>query len=273
MEKIKGFWKLIRPLNLLIVVFASFVAFMITGLCGNPIPFVKFLVPILLLAAFSNSLNDFMDAKLDKKAHPHRPIPSGLLSLKEAFLFIVILGFLAFLSSFFYETSTPRVVFIIGLILAILYDVYFKRIAFIGNFIVSFLTSFPFFLLALEIGSFRLLWYPVLCAIIYNLAREAVKDMEDFSADEEFGYRTLPLYLGERGVKYYVTFLLFLLLVFSIIAYITVFPKAVFLIYMSFLWVYLGLITWREKSFSKLSVVFKYFMILVLTGFLLGGAV
>ncbi|MDI6850878.1 MAG: UbiA family prenyltransferase, partial [bacterium] len=240
MEKIKGFLKLIRPLNLLIVIFASFVAFMITGLCGNPISFAKFLIPILLLAAFSNSLNDFMDAKLDEKAHPHRPIPSGLLSLKDALFFNIILGFFAFLSSILYGTQTARAVFVMGLILAILYDVYFKRVAFIGNFIVSFLTSYPFLLLALETGSFHLLWYPVLCAIIYNLAREAVKDMEDFSADEEFGYKTLPVYLGEKGVKYYVTFLLFLLFIFSIIAYFRAFPRAIFVVYMSILWIYLG---------------------------------
>jgi len=274
MRKIRGFLKLMRPLNLLIVIYASFVAFLISGLCGHPAPFFKFLIPILLLAGFSNAFNDIKDARLDEKAHPERPIPSKLLSVQEATVFTVILGLLTFLSSFLYGNGilTTRIVFLLGLVLVILYDIYLKKVAFVGNLIVSFVTSFPFLILALEIRNFHLLWYPILCAILYNLAREAIKDMEDLGADREFGYKTLPAFLGEKGIKIYVSFLLFLLSIFTVIAYLRVFHRPIFLIFMCFLWLFLGIITWKEKSFSKLSEDFKYCMILILSGFLLGGA-
>ncbi len=270
--KIKAFFRLIRVYNLLIVMLAGFIAFNISGLCGSPLPFLRLMIPIILLAAFSNSFNDLMDARLDQDAHPDRPIPKGDISITEATIFNIVLGLLTFASSFLFHRFTTQIIFLIGLALAILYDIYFKKVCFIGNLIVSLLTSFPFLLLALEIGNFSLMWYPVLCAILYNLIREALKDTEDFPNDSKYGYKTLPFYLKEKGVKIYATFLLFALIFSTVFAYRFTFHSPVFLAYMTILWIVLGLRLWREKSFSKLSVYFKEFMIFVILGFWLGGA-
>ncbi len=270
--KIKAFFRLVRVYNLLIVLLAGFIAFNLSGLCGSPLPFFKFIIPIILLAAFSNSFNDFMDASLDRDAHPDRPIPKGDITIKEARIFNIVLGILIFACSFLFSKFTTQVIFLIGFFLAILYDIYFKKVCFVGNLIVSLLTSFPFLLLAIEIGNFSLMWYPVLCAILYNLIREALKDTEDFPNDSKYSYKTLPFYLKEKGVKIYATFLLFALILSTVFAYRFTFHSPVFMAYMIILWIVLGLRLWREKSFSKLSVYFKEFMIFVLLGFWLGGA-
>jgi len=267
----KGAIKLIRPLNLVIVIFATLVSFAVVRSFEDPVQFLKFVVPLLLLAAFSNCLNDCADAELDKQAHPSRPIAKGEVSVSASKWLSVVLGFLTLVSAMLYTKAVTRWVLIAGFLLAIFYDILLKKVAFVGNLVVSILTSFPFLLMWLETGNWSLMWFPVLCATVYNLGREAVKDMEDFNVDSKFGYKTLPFFLGERGIRIYVSLLLIVLILFTVIAFLKVFRNPVFLVLLSCSFLYLIIRVATEKSFSRLSGVFKNFMIFTLLGITLGG--
>lgn len=264
-------YKLVRPLNLLIVILATFVSFVISGFCGDPAKFLSFVTPLILLAAFSNSLNDCLDAELDFEAHPSRPIPRGEISIRESRLFTIVLGVLTLGSAFLYRGNITKVIFVAGFFLAVLYDFYLKKIVFFGNFAVSILTSFPFLLMGLEISNFRILWFPVSCSILYNLVRESLKDMEDFKVDQRFGYRTLPFYIGEKGIRIFGVLLLAVMVILTFVAFLSVFHNPIFLISMLVILVYLAFKVLRERSFSRLSVFFKTFMIFVLLAILVGG--
>jgi 4-hydroxybenzoate polyprenyltransferase len=247
------------------------VSFYIAGILKDSSVLLRFAIPIVLLAAFSNVLNDIIDYELDKKAHPQRPLPRGEVNQVEAFIFLFLILALYVVSIYFLPSIRARIYMGLGIFLAFLYDLYLKKLPFIGNFAVSALTSFPFLVVAVAFDKFGRLWYPVVCAIFYNLAREVVKDAEDFQHDREFGYKTIPLYLGLKGAKIYAAFLVFILFIFTVIAFKKGFGGWLFFIYMSLLWIFIMFLIFVENSFPRLSKFFKAFMILIIAGFLLGG--
>ncbi|MGB9824318.1 MAG: UbiA family prenyltransferase [Candidatus Hydrothermia bacterium] len=247
------------------------VSFYVAGILKDCSVLLVFAIPIVLLAAFSNVLNDIMDYELDKKAHPQRPLPRGEVNQVEAFIFLLLILALYVVSIFFLPSIRARFFMVLGIFLAFLYDLFLKRLPFLGNFAVSLLTSFPFLIVAVAFDKFSRLWYPVICAIFYNLAREAVKDAEDFEHDREFGYKTIPLFFGLRGTKIYAASLFFALFILTMIAFKMGFGGWLFFAYMSLMWIFLILLLFVEKSLSRLSKVFKAFMILIIAGFLIGG--
>ncbi|MEO0265108.1 MAG: UbiA family prenyltransferase [candidate division WOR-3 bacterium] len=263
--------RLTRPLNLLIVIFATIVSFSITGTYTDFSLFLRFLTPLVLLAAYGNVLNDIMDSELDKRNHPERPIPRGTVKINDALYFSLFVFLMLIFSIFFVPSVKVRLYFFVGLILIFLYDIVLKKFLLIGNFVVSLLTAYPFVIVAVAFKKLDKLWYPVLCAILFNLVREAVKNAQDFVHDAEFGYRTLPYFVGYKGVRVYSIALLILLVALSLVAFKGGFGGWVFLIYMIFQWCSAIIAILRVKAFSKLSMLLKAFMILILLGFLIGG--
>lgn len=263
--------RLTRPLNLLIVIFATIVSFYITGTYTDFPLFLRFLMPLVILAAYANVLNDIMDSELDKKNHPERPIPRGTVKLKDALYFLLFVFLMLVFSIFFVPSVRVRFYFLVGLLLAFLYDVVLKKLPFIGNFVVSLLTAYPFIVVAVAFRRLNELWYPILCAILFNLVREAVKDAQDFKNDAEFGYKTLPYFIGYNGVKVYSVVLIILLVGLTLVAFKCGFGGWVFLVYMILLWCSAVVAILWVKAFSKLSILLKAFMILILLGFLIGG--
>lgn len=91
MQKIMGYLRLARPANIVtavsdIVAGAAIVGFLGAGLAGG-LP----LAPVVLLCLATVGLygggivfNDVFDRELDCRERPERPIPSGLISVKEA---------------------------------------------------------------------------------------------------------------------------------------------------------------------------------------------
>ena len=84
--------------------------------------FIAFLISFISVN-FIYSLNSWFDADVDKINKPNRPIPSGLISKKQAFIYSIILGVISFIYPFIlFYNSNIKFLFFIFIISGILYS-------------------------------------------------------------------------------------------------------------------------------------------------------
>jgi len=145
-NRIKGFISLIRPFTLLAPIIVS-ISIMISSfyyLGGSNLysVFWNTIIPaslcLLILNAASNSLNQASDVKSDMFSKPYRPIPKGLVTIKEA----CILSILLYLSAFYISTLINMVFSFYVLIISIFTITYsipprMKNYLFINQFWVA----------------------------------------------------------------------------------------------------------------------------------------
>jgi geranylgeranylglycerol-phosphate geranylgeranyltransferase len=179
----------------------------------------------LLLACISgsfitiaaNTINDFYDFDIDQINRPKRPLPAGLLTQKEAFVFSIVSFVLGIIVSFFINSAAVIIAVFFSALLY-LYSSYFKRTAIWGNFIVSLATAFAFIYGGLAVNRFTQAIFPAIFAFLMHFGREIIKDMEDAEGDKLNNAETLPIKFGFLTAKWFVT-VIFILLFFA-----TIFP-------------------------------------------------
>ncbi|MFK5973556.1 MAG: UbiA-like protein EboC [Flavobacteriaceae bacterium] len=76
-------------------------------------------------------LNDFFDFKIDQIERPERPIPSGLVSLRSAMVFGIVLLCIGMVLAFFVATLCGIIAFALALCI-VLYDAFSKKHTVIG---------------------------------------------------------------------------------------------------------------------------------------------
>lgn len=175
-----------------------------------------------LLAGFGNVLNDLRDAKLDTKAHPRRPLPSGRIRAADARLWAFVLLAFALWESY---VAAGKATFAFALVNALAlagYEAWFKRAGLPGNVVVALLVASTFAFGAVATGTppaeWGLLWLLIAMAFLANVARELLKDVEDVDADR--GERTtLPLQAGPGLTRLLAFFLINAAVVLSILAF------------------------------------------------------
>lgn len=159
-EKLRAFAELGRISNLPTCITNVLVGCAI-GAAGGPLPWSTVGITVIAIAALyvaGMALNDAVDVPYDRKERPDRPIPSGRVSLVQAWLFIVPLivlglGLLAFVRpvaalfgvplvlailgyDFFHKTH-PTSVFLMGLCRALVYWVAAASVAYPFDFVVA----------------------------------------------------------------------------------------------------------------------------------------
>ena len=175
-----------------------------------------------LIAGFGNVLNDLRDERLDAKAHPERPLPSGRIRTSDARLWAGLL--LAFgLYEAYIAAGFPTLAFALANAGALAgYEAWFKRAGLPGNVLVALLVASTFAFGAVATGTdprhWGLLWLLMAMAFLANAARELLKDIEDQEADR--GERTsLPLLAGPGPTRILAFFLANAAVLLSILAF------------------------------------------------------
>ncbi len=102
MPKVKGFLQLMRPANVITAISDVLAGVAISGFLMKPEMAADIFLPVLLLSISTAGLygggvvfNDVFDASLDRAERPERPIPSGVITLREASLwggFLLVIG-------------------------------------------------------------------------------------------------------------------------------------------------------------------------------------
>jgi geranylgeranylglycerol-phosphate geranylgeranyltransferase len=217
---IKGFFKLIRPLNCLITFFTIIVSGLICA-SANHISFKLFLAGLVgfIITAAGNSLNDIIDVDIDRINRPQRPLPSAKVKIKQAWMLYVFLVTASMVLSFFVDYFAFLIVLSSSALL-ILYSVSIKRVPVFGNIVVSFLTSYSFIFGGMVVGNVNDALIPSVFAFLITLIREVIKDMEDIEGDKIARVKTFPIKFGNKASKYFVLSVSLALFLFTFIPFL-----------------------------------------------------
>ncbi|AAT42767.1 UbiA family prenyltransferase [Picrophilus oshimae] len=269
---LKSWFKIIRPVN----GFMGLISIYIVGFID-----VNFKLPhylkIITLGALSvffvtsggNIINDIKDRDLDKINHPSRPIPSGEISIKSAYVVFIIMFIIAIILSFFISLYAVLVVIFAEALLTS-YEIKTKNLGLIGNFTVSLLIGFIFIFGGIILNTVFKMILLFLLAFFSNVSREIMKDIEDVNGD--LNRETFPRVYGIKKAEILASFFVILTVSISILPYyfkiLTIYYVYAVIID-DILFILSMIIMYRNVSESQ--QVSKIAMIVGMISFLVGG--
>ena len=277
--RVAPFLTLIRIPNCLMIGLAVLVAETI-GLGGLPSAMEAvfgFLTAFLLLAG-TMVFNDIQDVQVDRVNSPDRPIPSGRVTLRQAYGLSIVFSALALISSLVLGILTFLTA-LVALALMAYYNTRGKKTGLLGNAVVSFNVALPFFFGGLAVNSLRpLLFIFFLLAFLANTAREVAKGITDVAGDSSKGVMTIAVTRGPKRAAELAAAFFIVAVLLSFLA--PVFDQRVSLLYfpgvitadLGFLYSSYRLV--RDPSsptVRKVKGQVLVWMLLGLVGFLLGG--
>lgn len=208
---VAGSVRLVRMTNLVIVAITQYLTrILLIGpredwrrIIADPDMFFLSLSTVCIAAA-GYIINDYFDVKIDIVNKPERVVVGRYLKRRWAMgahqvlnIFGAVLGLLVNYWVFLIN--------VFSITLLWFYSERFKRMPFIGNFIVSLLTGFSLLILTVNYPENRhLVFIYAVFSFFISLIREIIKDMEDIRGDEAHGCRTLPIIWGLRRTKTFV---------------------------------------------------------------------
>lgn len=236
--------KIIRPLNLLMIVLTMYL-FRICIVAASPykifyveptmsaVAYCFLILSTVFIAAGGYVINDIFDVEIDTVNRPAKVIIGKEMSETAAYNYYKILCTLGVLSTFVIALLTRNFrLSVLPLIIMVVLNFYahtFKKQFFVGNFMIALSTAFVILLpMMFEIGSkdkdndmqLQVLSGIAIAGIVYGLfaflstfLRELVKDMEDVKGDEQSGCKTIPIVLGIKGAKVVAAAFIVLLLI------------------------------------------------------------
>ncbi len=252
-NKLIAFLKLVRIENLIMIALTQFLLryFVIQKslnqnnieLSLHPSLFYLIILSTILIAAAGYIINDYFDVKTDTINHPLTVVVDKVIKRRWAIFFHIsftIIGL--FIGSYAaLKTGYLRLAFFhfTASVLLWFYSTHFKKQLLIGNIVVSILTaSVAFMPLVYEMGlmekinpgfiinhryeifsALKIITLFSVFAFLTSLAREIIKDIEDYHGDKATGGLTMPIVWGIRSTKLVAFFLLIItsiLLLFSV---------------------------------------------------------
>jgi geranylgeranylglycerol-phosphate geranylgeranyltransferase len=268
---------LTRLLNVIITFCSVIVALII---CSAVFHFSeKYLMSALaasLSLAAGNVINDVFDLDTDSLNKPQRPLPSGKISKTTSVNFYILLVLFSLAAGYLVDWMVFSIVFFSSILL-FLYSFGLKRIPFLGNFVISFLTGFVFIYGGIIAGNVPAAIVPAGFAFLINLAREGIKSIEDIPGDKISGIVTFPQKYGINFSRKLISAFLFLLLIFTFVPFVNglydieYFIVVMVLVNPLLIYVIKSLLaTNRKMNLNKLSLILKLNMIFGLTAIYFG---
>jgi 4-hydroxybenzoate polyprenyltransferase len=303
MKLFLAYVRLIRPFNLLMIVFTIYMVRILLAPRGfdeehfpltvGRLTFGLFALSFVLVAAAGYIINDYYDVEIDKVNRPDRLIIGNTVSARHALITYWLLNILGIIAGFIscFRAGIPLLgtLFLFYAIGLWVYSYKLKSTFLFGNLLIGvFLALVPLGAAAIEIwakthGSLpdysdyqiKLIWgvtgVLAIFAFLSTIIREIVKDMEDIEGDKLNGCRTIPVVIGIRKTKW-IVFILTLMLNAGLACLLfgwnqfLIWPFIYFLILIQgpILLIYYWLIKPSSaKEFHKISI---YLKILMLTG-------
>ncbi len=268
--------RLTRFGNLVIIGLAQYftAAFLVQRDTVQDIRLLLLTISTTLIAAGGYIINDYYDIKIDYINKPDRVVIGKTIPRRFAILFHSLFSFSG-IATGLYLSWQIAVINFFSVFLLWWYSNNLKRLPFVGNFSVAFLTALSIYIVSfLFKGDYTLILIYSLFAFFMTLIREVIKDMEDLKGDITFGCKTLPILWGFRKTKQfiYIILVIFSCTVVLLDAVFTALPSVYFV---SFLFAPLLLLVARlyradtVKDFAWLSSFCKVIMLLGLLSMVL----
>ncbi len=248
-----AFLKLIRIQNLLIVAATQYLMrfAIIEPILGvnnfelqmSEFDFLILVLSTVFLTAAGYVINDYFDTRTDSMNRPEEVVVGKSIERRTAMTLHVVLNILGIIGGFYvsYKIGLYQlgVIFIIVSGLLWYYSTTYKRQFLIGNLLVAMLTALvPLMTILYEMPLLNKAYKDILLAnhanfnhiffwvagfsffaFMTTLAREIIKDTEDFEGDSAYGRNTVPIILGIRWTKVIIISLLVITLIALIIVY------------------------------------------------------
>lgn len=209
-----------------------------------PLPITLLIMLIgttVFLAAGGYVINELYDIEADTINKPKKVIVGSSLSRKRTLHYYALLTLTGLLlgALLCYTAKRPLPFFLFITIVILLYGYarYFKRLALIGNLLVSLLVAFTVIVMGLftfspyvdetrfifDIPYIQVLWYVSVFSGLLTFLRELVKDLQDIKGDYASKYLTLPIILGiERTARLTAAFALGSLFTVALFSFTTI---------------------------------------------------
>jgi len=230
--------------------------------------FALLLIATICIAAAGYVVNDIYDIETDSVNKPDKLIVTKGISEKNAFTLFIILNIIGVGTGFYLSNWVGNgglaAVFVIISALLYVYASYLKQMLIIGNIVVSLLVGMSLIVVgifellpaiapdnqATQITFFELILDYAIFAVIINLIREIVKDLEDIEGDYKADMKTLPIVIGRERTRTVVTVLSFLPMVAVVYYVITFLYKQELAVAYFALFIIAPLLYFSVKSFS-----------------------
>jgi 4-hydroxybenzoate polyprenyltransferase len=260
--------------------------------------FFLLVLSTVLIAAAGYIINDYFDVKTDLINHPDTVVVDRIIKRRWAIILHISLTAVGLLLGVFVSLKTGymrlALFHIAAATLLWFYSTDFKKQLLTGNIVVAALTAAVTFMpFIFEMGimqhihsGFRDMYFKVilsclkitvffaLFAFLTTLAREVIKDMEDYKGDEATGGRTMPIVWGIQSAR---IFSVFTILITVILLSVVVYNQSKFYqrltlvsnIYIAFALIFplmlLILLLMKAndaKGFKRASILLKFIMLL-----------
>ena len=152
-------------------------------------------ISAMMLVGGGNALNDYNDRKSDKKNHPNRPIPAGLINAEDALVYsrLLLAGGLMIVL-FGLANKLPFVIALIGTVTLISYENQLKALGLSGNIAVGFMSGAVFLYAGMVVNDPGPTLWMFGLAFLATVSREIIKDIQDLEGDTD--RFTLPARIG-----------------------------------------------------------------------------
>lgn len=222
--KLLGLFSVVRGYNIAIIALAQYLAsiyIIAPELRLREVVFDLNLFIIVfasaLVIASGYIINNFYDAEKDLINKPRKSMLDRLVPQRFKLSAYFVLNFLSVLAASY--VSFRAVVFFSAYIFGIwLYSHKLKRIPFLGNFFSAILAISPFFAVFVYYKNFEtVIFVHAIFLFLLILAREMIKDLENMTGDLAQDYKTIPILYGSRVSKLFISGLILLTLIPSIL--------------------------------------------------------
>lgn len=200
-----AFSEVLRPANCLMAAAAVPLGAAVASGAGLGPDVLPAAATVFLICGAGNVVNDYYDRDIDAVNAPERPIPSGRLSPQGAQAYAIVL----FLAGVGLAATINTLALTIALLAAVLLAAYAhsgKRMGIWGNLIVSLLVGLTIVyggvaVAADNTAALRRVGVLGMCALLANLGRELVKDIEDLEGDLTEDARSVPAVHGPEHAR------------------------------------------------------------------------
>ncbi|MDQ2862383.1 MAG: UbiA-like protein EboC, partial [Bacteroidota bacterium] len=197
MKKSTAYLRLMRPANIVTSVADVLAGIAISGFFTEPGLLVDNLLPVILLCISTIGLygggvvfNDVFDAELDKIERPERPIPSGVISVKQAALFGIILSLAGIIAAFLVNSISGAFAICVSFA-SIVYDKWGKHNSLLGPLNMGLCRGLNLLLgVSILIPQLGPYWYVAIVPVIY------IASITMISRGEVHGGKGISLYFA-----------------------------------------------------------------------------
>jgi geranylgeranylglycerol-phosphate geranylgeranyltransferase len=199
LRELKGLYKLGRPFTSLTGALAVLLGGYVAD-TGEWTAVALAVVATFFISMAANAWNDYLDIEIDRVNQPQRPLPSGLVSPRSAWMFSLVLTAVALLIAAFIN-PTALAIALVSASLLYLYSWKLKSTVLLGNLTVATISAMSAVFGGVAAGNpIPSLW---LALIIFTaiMGREILKTLADYEGDLRQHCRTISTAWGQRPAR------------------------------------------------------------------------